>query len=1151
MEQLACQHGHQWQVGANGIAAEHAGSRRCPVCGEPHLTVVLSSTNPNGEGEPARRSPASFAVPSYSSPPKPSGTPGSNPSIAIPGCDLLGELGRGGMGVVYKAWQPDPGRHVAVKMILAGAYAGPAQLDRFRIESEAAARLHHPNIVQLFEVGENEGRPYCLLEFVAGRSLAQHLDGTPWPVREAADLIRVLARAIHEAHQLGIVHRDLKPGNVLLGEDGIPKITDFGLAKILDGELGPTQSGDLLGTPSYIAPEQVERRGRPIGPAVDVYALGAILYELLTGRPPFKAETALDTVLQVVTADPVPVARLQPKVPRELETICMKCLEKEPRRRYTTAQDLADELERFLQHQPIRARPVGTMAHVVRWCKRNPALAVSSAAAVALLLATAILGVYTAIDKSMTAAELRRSLDEQKRLTAEGFLRHGIDLCEPGRNEPGTGLLWLGRGLELVQPHDEALQHALRTTLGTWGRTLHPLRNVQTSGGWIGAASASSDGRVFLTGGHGAIAWHWDAASMSWQGAPLFEANLVPLLALSADGSTAATARDQRHVEVWDTVSGQLQGKTLVHEIPVMILALCPQGRLLVTAGRSPEVQLWEARTGKLLRRLPHTEPISLAVFSPDNRHLLTAQESGLVLLWDTEKLKPVARLPHNALMTAAAFNPRDPSRVILGTYAGEVLFWDEANQPPQPKERHGQAIRALSVSPTGEFFCTASDDKSARAWSVATGLALSAPMQHRGSVTALALSSDGTMLLTASEDQTARLWETPTGKALGPPLAQHAQPVGVVFTPGGRSVSTATENGLLRTWQVAERQTPRRAFEHEGTTGMASYSSDGFLVVTGTDQGTLLWDAKTGERLGGPFLPEQNPYRVALSPDRKLLATVVASEDDKARVTILQIPNDKEPLAVLDLSDLPIALTFTADSKHFLAASGKQFLTWNVEAGQAENGPLIWPEGVQVAVFTPRGDRIFFSTWQTTELRDVRTGAALGPPLHHAGLPRLLASNLMGTQAAIGSNDRTARLWDPFRGVPLGRPVSHGGHVDLLALSPDGRVLLTCTELTQVQLFSPVLGVPLGPVLPHSLPVTSAVFSPDGTTLLICASESHVLVRTVPQPLDGAVERIVLTLEVHTGLTLDRDGVLHALDAEQWQQRRQRLQGMGGPLLP
>ncbi len=383
-----------------------------------------------------------------------SGEPGTAPAprIAPPGYEILGELGRGGMGVVYQARQVRLKRLVALKMIGTGAQAGPEQRERFRVEAEAAARLQHPNIVQIHEVGEHAGVPYFSLEYVDGGSLDRKLAGSPLPPRRAAELAETLARAMDYAHQRGIVHRDLKPANILLQKETTnhtkdtnqektktssrpvasgsssshschscdswfpcrPKITDFGLAKQLDTPSGQTQSGAIMGTPSYMAPEQARGQSHRIGPAADIYALGAILYEMLTGRPPFKGDTAWDTVAQVVADSPVPPRVLQAKVPRDLETICLKCLEKDPARRYASAGDLADDLARFLGGEPIRARPAGWIERTGKWVRRRPAAAL--AGLVALLLVAGAAGGYLLWQDW---AEQRQQIEDRRRAEEE------------------------------------------------------------------------------------------------------------------------------------------------------------------------------------------------------------------------------------------------------------------------------------------------------------------------------------------------------------------------------------------------------------------------------------------------------------------------------------------------------------------------------------------------------------------------------------------------------------------------------------------------------------------------------------------------------------------------------------------------------------
>jgi tetratricopeptide (TPR) repeat protein len=363
------------------------------LCGECPLSVRSSPTPGEGTREPEpsseflrrlRQAVSGMNTPTTLSPREDDGTVVDDEARPrVGGFEIQGELGRGGMGVVYLARQVRLNRLVALKMIPGGAHAGPHERERFRAEAEAVARLQHPNVVQVFEAGEADGCPYLALEYVAGGSLTDRARETPWQPRAAAELVRTLARAVQAAHECGIVHRDLKPANVLVSADGTPKVTDFGLAKRLDSRRR-TQSGAVVGTPAYMAPEQASGHGEAVGPAADVWALGAILYELVTGRPPFLAQTPLDTLLLVCNEDPVPPSALQPRLPRDLGTVCLKCLRKEPGKRYASARELADDLGRFLGGEPVRARPTPAWERAAKWVRRRPALAALLAALVVL-----------------------------------------------------------------------------------------------------------------------------------------------------------------------------------------------------------------------------------------------------------------------------------------------------------------------------------------------------------------------------------------------------------------------------------------------------------------------------------------------------------------------------------------------------------------------------------------------------------------------------------------------------------------------------------------------------------------------------------------------------------------------------------------------
>jgi serine/threonine-protein kinase len=358
-----------------------------------------------------------------SAPPMPLLAPANTPTI--PGYEILGELGRGGMGVVYKARDKRLGRLVALKLILAGVGAGEEDRVRFQREAEALASFQHPNIVQVHEVGQANGMPFCVLEFLSGGTLLGRLTREPVSARGAATLAEAMARGMHHAHERGIIHRDLKPSNVLLADDGTPKIGDFGLARRLDGDGEQTRTGAILGTPNYMAPEQATGNPHALGPATDVYGLGAILYDMLTGRPPFRGETAGDTLHQVITEEPVPPARVNRRVPRDLETICMKCLEKEPARRYTSAGDLADDLRRLIDGRPIQARRVGLIERSVKWARRRPAAAGLIALSALTVLGLLGAGVWYTRSESAARAEAERLHAEarrEQRRAADNFL---------------------------------------------------------------------------------------------------------------------------------------------------------------------------------------------------------------------------------------------------------------------------------------------------------------------------------------------------------------------------------------------------------------------------------------------------------------------------------------------------------------------------------------------------------------------------------------------------------------------------------------------------------------------------------------------------------------------------------------------------------
>lgn len=1040
--------------------------------------------------------------------------------------ELIEEIARGGMGIVFKARQRSLNRIVAVKMIRAGVLASELDIARFLAEAKAAAGLQHPNIIAIHEVGEHEERHYFSMDYVEGRNLSHCVREHPWAAPRAARCLEIVADAVHYAHQRGILHRDLKPSNVILDDTDLPHLTDFGLATRIEESSVLTLSGVILGTPSYMAPEQTGGRAAEIGPATDVYALGGLLYETLTSRPPFQAETPLETIKLARDADPVPPRRLNPNVPPDLETICLKCLEKEPHRRYPTAGALAEDLARFLNHEPIRARPVTAWERGLKWVRRNPwraalvgACAVAFLAGIGLALERAANHELQSVNRRLTAkeSELQETLKASKAAHREERLQreraqsaelrstaalHDLRMARAfaDRSDYLRRIAEAGQALEANRvPEAERLLEGCPTELRRWEwhylrrlcqpeiarylLTPHPIGHIALSVDGSHAAALDTTGAFRLLNLASGERSDLGQASLH-QVTALALASRIPWLAIGAEAGEPASPGILAETPTQARVS--FDG--LRH--PPRALSLAAEDQLLLSVD-DQGLTAWDLGLG---------QPRWCAPPPPGSTGIgISASRDGTTVAWITAPSR------RERAMDGTALPHRGDTVRIHDVFDGSLL---------RPSLDDMDDVRCAVIGPHARRVATGHGDGRIQLWNVGSGQPEGVLQGHAGPVTHLAFDADELRLASGGADRAVRVWTLGVGGKPSVFLGHRSDILRVSFSPDGDQVIAASQDGWVRVWHA---RMPPHDQRHAGQGhSIAFFGNDRLVLGDGTIRSAadghqlhqLEASANTrvhphqdhrwlalGERV---FDAAQDRYQPtewtnasfnmyggancsAISPDLSVVAAPRQSIRKPVDVSIRRLGDGHLEQTLPTGTNLVYDVAFAPDGKLLAVSTGSWI--WNGWKGDGAPGELQlwdWRASQLVQTLSPRR----FTVWTAAFAPDGRrivSGGGL-----YAG----------GSRLTNGAPHGEIQVWDVSTGCELFDLPGVSDNVFGIAISPDStRVAAAMGKSSsragqgEVKLWDLDTGAEVLTLRGFPGPVHGVAFSPDGRRLAAIGS--------------------------------------------------------------